>query len=172
MNGIVVDPHARTARAEAGVLLGELDRRSKRRQQVHECLFKVSWDQKEPNKLGDRFARQRQITVGTTLAINAQTREVRALLTSDHEKQTAARDALLTELAARHLLGIGDENSWMPGRPIGSSVRVEQMKGVMRVRGTGRDSGLEVNSPVFPAVWTWRDDRRTSTRWYGSRGWT
>jgi hypothetical protein len=107
-------------------------------QKVEECVFKVSWDQKEPNRLGDRFARQRQITVGTTLAINSQTREVRALLTSDHENQTAARDALLQSLASRHLLGIDAESEWMPGKPIASAVRVEQMKGVMRVRGTAR----------------------------------
>ena len=107
-------------------------------QQVQECVFKVSWDQKEPNRLGDRFARQRQITVGTTLAINSQTREVRALLTSDHENQTAARDALLQSLASRHLLGIDAESEWMPGKPIATAVRVEQMKGVMRVRGTAR----------------------------------
>jgi hypothetical protein len=29
----------------------------------------------------------------------------------------------------------------------------------MRVGGTGRDSGLDVDSPPFTAVWTWRDDR-------------
>jgi ketosteroid isomerase-like protein len=29
---------------------------------------------------------------------------------------------------------------------------------IMRVGGTGRDSGIEVVSPAFPAVWTWRDD--------------
>jgi len=29
---------------------------------------------------------------------------------------------------------------------------------MMRVEGTGRDSGVEVGSPTFPAVWTWRDD--------------
>jgi ketosteroid isomerase-like protein len=28
----------------------------------------------------------------------------------------------------------------------------------MRVGGTGRDSGIGVDSPAFPAVWTWRDD--------------
>lgn len=111
---------------------------SEETRQVHECVFKVSWDQKEPNRIGDRFARQRQITVGTTLAVDAQTLEVRALLTSDHEKQIAARDALLGELAGRNLLGIGSESEWMPGKPIDSAVRVEQMKGVMRVRGTAR----------------------------------
>ena len=29
---------------------------------------------------------------------------------------------------------------------------------IMRVGGTGRDSGLDVDSPPFTAVWTWRDD--------------
>ena len=30
---------------------------------------------------------------------------------------------------------------------------------ITRVRGTGRDSGAGVDTPAFPAVWTWRDDR-------------
>ncbi|HEX6096010.1 MAG TPA: hypothetical protein VF432_06785 [Thermoanaerobaculia bacterium] len=107
-------------------------------QQVHEYLFKVSWDQTEPNRIGGRFAPKRQITVGTTLAVNAQTREVRALLTADHEQQAEWRDALLRTLAARHLLAIDAESEWMPGKPLGSTIRVEQMKGVMRVRGTAR----------------------------------
>jgi ketosteroid isomerase-like protein len=28
---------------------------------------------------------------------------------------------------------------------------------IMRVRGTGRDSGAVVDTPTFPAVWTWRE---------------
>jgi hypothetical protein len=113
-------------------------RTGKDAEDVAEVVFKVSWDQYEPNKIGDRFARVRQITVGTALAINAATRQVRALLTSDHQEQTGARDALLRELAARNLLGVDGENDWIHGAPAGSAVRVEQMGGVMRVRGTAR----------------------------------
>jgi ketosteroid isomerase-like protein len=29
---------------------------------------------------------------------------------------------------------------------------------VMRVGGTGRDSGIDVDSPAFTSVWTWVDD--------------
>jgi ketosteroid isomerase-like protein len=29
---------------------------------------------------------------------------------------------------------------------------------IMRVLGTGRDSGVQVDTPAFPAVWTWRGD--------------
>src|SRR6185369_16520326 len=71
---------------------------------VNEIVFKVSWDQKEKNKLPG-YAALRQITVGTTLAIDEDTGEVRALLTSDFEEQAGARDAFLQKLAARGLLG-------------------------------------------------------------------
>lgn len=107
-------------------------------EEVKEVLFKVSWNEVEPNRIGDRYDRHRQITVGTTLAIDVATRQVRALLTADHAAQAEARDAFLGQLAARHLLGIGDENDWLPGKPVGAAIRVEQMKGVMRVRGTAR----------------------------------
>jgi ketosteroid isomerase-like protein len=35
----------------------------------------------------------------------------------------------------------------------------DQVVVMMRVGGTGRDSGIEVDSPAFPSVWTWRDDK-------------
>jgi len=104
--------------------------KDKSKTEVHECLFKVSWDQKEPNKLGSKFARERQITVGTTLAIDADTRVVRALLTSDHRSQVENRDAFLGKLADSNLLSTEE--------PVGAEVRVEQMNDVMRVRCTAR----------------------------------
>ena len=30
---------------------------------------------------------------------------------------------------------------------------------IMRVHGTGRDSGASVDSPAFPSVWTWRGEK-------------
>jgi len=44
---------------------------------VRECIFKVWWNQTEPNCLGQRYAGQRQITVGTTLASIGETHNVR-----------------------------------------------------------------------------------------------
>jgi len=105
--------------------------------EIRECIFKVSWDEKEKSDVAG-FARERQITVGTTLAINEETREVRALLTSDFEEQAGEREAFLQTLAKRGMLRAGGEADWLPGRALGDAVRVEQSDGLMRVRGTAR----------------------------------
>ena len=57
---------------------------------IRECLFKVSWDAIEPNPAGSWFPEKRQITVGTTLAIDWETRKVRARLTSSGRQQRRA----------------------------------------------------------------------------------
>ena len=46
------------------------------KEQVRECLFKVSWDQKERNNAGRRLPAERQITVGTTLAVDWETHRI------------------------------------------------------------------------------------------------
>jgi len=108
---------------------------------VRECLFKVSWDREEPNPPGLRLPVRRQITVGTTLAIDWQTRRVRALLRSQAaaalpgtDEQTAHRDAMLRRLVAAgrlHVEGGG------PGLPV-SGVRAETSGELMRIRGSAR----------------------------------
>jgi ketosteroid isomerase-like protein len=35
----------------------------------------------------------------------------------------------------------------------------DQVVVITRVHGTGRDSGVEVSTPAFPAVWTWRGEK-------------
>ena len=72
------------------------------KQRVRECLFKVWWRQLEQNPLGNSLPEDREISVGTTLAIDWETKRVRALLTSDRrarpeeaEAQRSARDAML-----------------------------------------------------------------------------
>jgi hypothetical protein len=98
---------------------------------IRELIFKVSWDHVEPNGAGVPIAGGRQVTVGTMIAIDWETRVVRARLTSEWGgEQQADRDEALKGLAAAGVLqedGIGD-----------SGVRVESLDGLMRVRGTGR----------------------------------
>jgi hypothetical protein len=99
---------------------------------VRECLLKVSWDVNEPNPIGGNFPANRQITIGTTLAINWSDRKVRARLTSDlGAVQREDRDRLLTRLAEEGVLRPGSQASW-------AAVRSETMDGLMRVRGAGR----------------------------------
>ncbi len=109
---------------------------------VRECIFKVSWDREEPNPPGMHLTRRRQITVGTTLALDWQTRRVRALLRSQAasrppgaDEQTAERDALITRLVETGRLRLGGGAA---GSPPGSGVRAETSGELMRIRGSGR----------------------------------
>lgn len=102
---------------------------------IRELIFKVSWDQEEPNHAGRTVpdtadtADVRQITVGTTVAIDWETRAVRARLTSQWQgEQQADRDSMLRTLA---------ETGALRGEG-GRGLRVESSNGLMRVRGTVR----------------------------------
>jgi hypothetical protein len=92
------------------------------KQRVRECIFKVSWDAKESNQLRKAgFPAHRQITAGTTLAIDWKSRRVRALLTSDvarlgePEVLRQDRDAMLELMAEEGSLPIGEPRR--PGAP-------------------------------------------------------
>jgi hypothetical protein len=104
-----------------------------------ECLFKVSWDHKEENKVAG-LPTMRQITVGTTLAIDWETRRVRALLTSDYQspQQQDNRDALLRQLLDEGVLRVGKRALGPDGNVPGSAVHAEVMDGLVRVRGMAR----------------------------------
>jgi hypothetical protein len=106
---------------------------------IRELIFKVSWDQEEPNGTGSPFAGKRQITIGTTLGIDWETRTVRARLTSQWKgEQPADRDGMLRKLAAAGALK-------EDGR---SGLRVESSSGLMRVRNTARMLHVAGASPV------------------------
>jgi hypothetical protein len=71
-----------------------------------ELLYKVWWSIDEPNPLGARYPARRSIAQGTTLAIDWQTRRVRALLTTaaevypaEADQQRLSRDQFLSRLA-------------------------------------------------------------------------
>lgn len=112
--------------------------RGKVKVETRECIFKVSWDQKEGQALGGRFPAQRQITVGATLVIDWETRKVRALLQSDHREQKASREAMLKRLAAAGRLRLADELPLTKRSTPHTAARAEVMGDLMRVRGTGR----------------------------------
>jgi hypothetical protein len=115
-------------------------------ERIRECLFKVSWDYKEPNRLGPSFPRERQITVGTTLAIDWKTKKIRALLTSDpgekrqedREQQQEDRDAMFQRLIDDSILQVGSRAVGPDGKLLRSAIRAETMNGLMRVRGAAR----------------------------------
>jgi hypothetical protein len=105
---------------------------------IRELIFKVSWDHEEPNGAGVPIQGGRQVTVGTTLAIDWETRVVRARLTSEWSgEQQADRDEALKGLAAAGVL-----------HTEGDGVRLESLDGLMRVRGTARMLHLSHAGPA------------------------
>ncbi len=115
---------------------------------VTECIFKVSWDLEERNPDDLLLPPRRQITVGTTLAIDWTTRMIRVLLTSDAagtggaaaavpaDMQRQDRDALLRRLVIAHALGFGPDSDDQAA--FGTAARAEVSGDLMRMRSTGR----------------------------------
>jgi hypothetical protein len=112
--------------------------------ELHECILKVSWSETEDNRVGTSLAKKRQITVGTTLAIDSKTRRVRAKLTSDRSDAAREdRDRLLARLLDEGTLRLGDEALGPDGRLLASAIRAEVVDGLFRVRGTARTLHLQ-----------------------------
>lgn len=106
---------------------------------LRECLFKVSWSESERNAVGSNLPGRRQVTVGTTLAIDWDTGQIRACLTSNRSaEQRADRDRLLTRLLDEGYLRLGDEALGPDGKPLCTAIRAETLDGQMRVRGVAR----------------------------------
>jgi hypothetical protein len=120
---------------------------------IRELIFKVSWDYKEPNHLGQFYPEERQITVGTTLAIDWETKRVRAIVTSDfserpstsrkqrkldRKQQKADRDLMLERLIDDGVLQVADQAGGPDGEQLRSVVTAETMDNLMRIRGAAR----------------------------------
>jgi hypothetical protein len=109
------------------------------KKRIRECIFKIAWDHEEPNKINALLPRRRQITVGTTLAIDWETRKVRALLSSDKNlEQREDRDRLVLRLADLGLLRVGSEAIGPNGKMLRTAIRAEITEGLMRLRGAAR----------------------------------
>lgn len=112
---------------------------------VKELIFKVWWDGSEDNRVGGGFPKRRQVTTGTTLVVDVDNRQVRALLTTDRQdraqerrQQHERRSLLLSRLADEDLLRFGDLALGADGKPLRSFVQAESFGDLMRVRGTAR----------------------------------
>lgn len=145
------------------------------RKRVRECIFKVSWKRTEPGATGDGLPGQRQVTFGTMLAIDWETRKVRALLTSD--RSVAARrqrDKLLLHLKEKDLLRLGDDARGPDGRPLSGAIRGEVSEGVLRVVGTAHmlhmvEAGFGGEEPDGSAEGTEGEDVQRAVRGRDSR---
>jgi hypothetical protein len=124
-----------------------------KQESIRELIFKVSWDYKEPNHLGQFFPAERQITVGTTLAIDWVTKKVRAIVTSDfserpsgggrkrkadRQQQKADRDLMLERMLDDGVLQLSDQIGGPDGKPRTALVSAETMGNLMRIRGAAR----------------------------------
>jgi hypothetical protein len=107
---------------------------------VRECLFKVSWNQVEANRVGRGLPKRRRITVGTTLAIDWSTGRIRALLTSARQKpeQRSDRNRLLAALVDGGILRVGEEAHGPDARPLQGAIRADVIEGVLRIQSAAR----------------------------------
>jgi hypothetical protein len=106
---------------------------------IPELILKVSWSHPEPNQVKQALVRDRQITVGTTVAIDWETRNVRTCLSSDlGDEQRQDRDGMIQRMLDDGILRIGDEALGPDGKPLCAAIRAETLGGTMRVRGAAR----------------------------------
>ena len=112
---------------------------------ITELMFKVWWYATEPNALGTQFPPKRRLRVGTTLAIDWETRRVMVRLTTDRSghpdeegQQRQDRDKFLGMLAADGILRPGERAIGPDGRALQGVIGADDIKGVMRVSGTAR----------------------------------
>ncbi|MBA3430065.1 MAG: hypothetical protein H0U16_01105, partial [Actinobacteria bacterium] len=119
---------------------------------VRECIFKVSWEQREANPVSATLPSERSVTVGTTLALDWASARVRCCLTTAtaetqaagswlEKEQAAQRDgrtAMLKRMADAGILQVDHSLKAPDGGIRPSVVEAETMEGVMRVRGAAR----------------------------------
>ncbi len=113
--------------------------------QTRELIFKVSWTDTEPNSLGGQFPPQRRLKLGTTLVIDWNTRQVRALLTSgqnidlgEKAQQSQERDLFLRDLVLRGYLVPERQALGPDGQELQNVVGAAEVNGAMRVRDMAR----------------------------------
>jgi hypothetical protein len=106
-------------------------------QSVHECLFKVSWTDTEENPVGGGLPSKRRFLRGTTLAIDWESKRVRAVVTGRRTRSASeARTRFLTRLVQKDALNIEEGASVRSVSPMRHAVNGEVINGVLRLRGT------------------------------------
>lgn len=112
---------------------------------VSECLFKVWWYTIEDNQVGMQFPPNRRISVGTTLAIDWETNQIRVRLSSDRanspgeeKEQREDRDQFLRALAEQGILRTKQSAVGPDGKPLCLVISADDLDGVMRVNGMAR----------------------------------
>ncbi len=113
------------------------------KEEVRECIFKVSWDHTEDNPPAGRLPARRQITVGTTLVVDWHSRSIRALLTSDRSgRQVEDRGEMLT--------GMLEDGALLPDAPAAGVLGLEASGDLMRLRRSA--TLLHLDAPAGPGA--------------------
>jgi hypothetical protein len=108
-------------------------------EKVNECLFKVSWYEREPNRLGSEYPSERRVKVGTTVAWNRDTGELRALLSTGNgdkgelAQQREQRDLALASMVKTGQLRSGAQHLGPDGRPLRSVASMKVVGQTMRM---------------------------------------
>jgi len=103
-----------------------------------ECLFKVCWEEDEPNRVGGGLPRKRRIVRGTTLAIDWDNRVVRAVVTGERSPGfSESRDDFVSRLLDRDLLHLG-VTLGPNGKPLRGVVNGFLIQDALRLQSTAR----------------------------------
>jgi hypothetical protein len=109
------------------------------KKEMRECLFKVAWTEEEPNDTGPAAIRRRRYVAGTTLAIDWESRNVRALLSSSRGiAESRDRSTFLKTLFENGLLAFGEDALGPGGLPLRGTIQGDVFGETLRVRGTAR----------------------------------
>jgi hypothetical protein len=109
---------------------------AKPKARVRETLFKVSWTEEERQDVRG-LPPVRQVVVGTTLAIDRDTRRVRFLLTTGSDgARRERREAYLRKLAQKRRIALGADAFDARGLPRRDVIRAEVVEGTLRLRNT------------------------------------
>lgn len=107
--------------------------------QYREFIFKVSWEHDEANNLEGNFPSRRAVTMGTTLVIDYDTRQIRALLKTDKSRrQSRDRNLFLKQMYEQELLPDRDDEAARANLPHISVFENTSTANVMRVAGAAR----------------------------------
>ena len=123
-----------------------------------ELLFKVSWVHEEEHNIGSRYPQRLAFPVGTTLAIDWETKKIVARLTNapsreekdqiglrstevrleEFNQQREDRGVFLKQLASDGILKRGREAVNSDGNPVLSAIHADISNGKLRIRGAGK----------------------------------
>ena len=106
---------------------------------VRECLLKVSWSEVEPNNVGGGLPANRRIARGSTLAIDWNSKKVRAIVIGGQDPSLShSRDAFLTHLLRHDAIRVGAGARGPNGEMLRGIVEGEVVQDVLRMRATAR----------------------------------